>query len=763
MGDEDDVQKALELLRKRDVSHTGAHVAHNPQLTSLTMDLDGVLDDHDNAGTEFAPIGPNWKKPGNFAQLPKITNHPDGAWMMHERQDQSGRYKPWLFFSKMTGEYYSVNDKGNGYLPMGVPHNPWQAPLTVRAGNASVLSDDGTKLDMSVLLPDLPRTGFLLKQPLEFMDTPASLFVLCAGVRNTGLASEFCAKRFHSAFLPKLSSKATVWYDHELVEILSEAAKALDKQLLESSACFAGCSLAVALLSGCRLVVASLGSTRCLLCRPVAVAETKRSGSSAPAASAPSWTSTKVAGGGLHTVMNQAEALRVEQETAGMYRAPVGDASDDASKIFGRSAAAAHLASMADEWEREFVRVTRATNSFAALGVTPQDIKEGANAIRKIFRRRSLIVHPDKVAETRRQQTTAVFSTLEAAVDALEGIVQIDAAAAALLAEIHCTSDEGRLAADAAVASKLLGVAEGCSTREASKAAKEKFHGPLGKLQGAARQDVERALKILEIAEESAARGSQLWSPEDAEVGVRVTRALGCKDLKIPMKFLNDELKVEIIQLGINEVSGLALVAEGAELLTDSMVARRLAEHAPARPRAAALRIAIDGARMATRGKEAPRKAISAVCAYFKGEASANDVYALDLPPAKRLKSAQPDRVRMSHILFRWAGLKGGEFDRQGMPAPTRTQAEAERELLEIAEVLLGAREPKTLGARFKAMVLKHSECSTALNVPHADLGWLEPGGAEPSFEQAAFATALGDLSDVIVTSRGAHLMYRLG
>merc|ERR1719428_1592349 len=115
----------------------------------------------------------------------------------------------------------------------------------------------------------------------------------------------------------------------------------------------------------------------------------------------------------------------------------------------------------------------------------------------------------------------------------------------------------------------------------------------------------------------------------------------------------------------------------------------------------------------------------------------------------------------MSHVMLRWAGLKGDdEFQRPGMPVPTRTQAEAEKELLELAEVLLAARDPKTLGARFKAAVLKHSECSTALKVPHADLGWLEPGGAEPSFEVAAFDTALGGLSDVVVTSRGAHLMY---
>merc|ERR1712023_175013 len=115
--------------------------------------------------------------------------------------------------------------------------------------------------------------------------------------------------------------------------------------------------------------------------------------------------------------------------------------------------------------------------------MTPKEIQEGAASIRKAFRRRSLIVHPDKVGEEKRQRSTAMFSKLEAAVEAVENMLEIDAAATVLLAEIHCAHDDGRLAADSAVAAKLLGVAEGCTAGEASKAAKEKFQEPLSKLQ----------------------------------------------------------------------------------------------------------------------------------------------------------------------------------------------------------------------------------------------------------------------------------------
>ncbi|CAK0795683.1 unnamed protein product, partial [Prorocentrum cordatum] len=81
---------------------------------------------------------------------------------------------------------------------------------------------------------------FLLKQPLDFMDKPASLFVLCAGLRGSAAAADFCARRIHTLLLPKLSGRATVWYDFELVEALTETAKAMDDMLLDSPACFAG-------------------------------------------------------------------------------------------------------------------------------------------------------------------------------------------------------------------------------------------------------------------------------------------------------------------------------------------------------------------------------------------------------------------------------------------------------------------------------------------------------------------------------------------
>jgi len=207
------------------------------------------------------------------------------------------------------------------------------------------------------------------------------------------------------------------------------------------------------------------------------------------------------------------------------------------------------------------------------------------------------------------------------------------------------------------------------------------------------------------------------------------------------------------------------MLSDSLQRLSNEEIAQQLQQHAPSRPRAAALRLALQGA------SDNSGAAVGAICAFFERDSGTEGGSfasggSSGTPAAKRLKTASSGsytgRVRISHILLRWTGLKGeDEFARPGLEAPTRTQANAERELLELLEDMQTG-DTKTLAARFKAHVLKHSECASALNVPYADLGWIEQGEAELALEAAAFATPVGGLSDVVVSSRGAHLMYRL-
>ena len=125
-------------------------------------------------------------------------------------------------------------------------------PMKMAHGSVCLPTSSGRKDDMAVILPELSRTASLLKQwlgacihtvvslhvkakegslqcsypdrmenayltitlrPLPFMDKPAALFLLVDGLRQSNLAAEWCAKRFHTHLLPRLSAP---WLDNNL-------------------------------------------------------------------------------------------------------------------------------------------------------------------------------------------------------------------------------------------------------------------------------------------------------------------------------------------------------------------------------------------------------------------------------------------------------------------------------------------------------------------------------------------------------------------
>eukprot|EP00927_Polykrikos_kofoidii_P059532 TRINITY_DN54681_c0_g1_i1.p1 TRINITY_DN54681_c0_g1~~TRINITY_DN54681_c0_g1_i1.p1 ORF type:complete len:884 (+),score=186.44 TRINITY_DN54681_c0_g1_i1:76-2727(+) len=779
--EEDERQRRREEDEARQKKEDDAKQQKAAGNLSFEETVSRLMRQQEESFNKFKPVGPNWQKPGSMVALPKIKDHPNhpSAWKVHSKQDASGKYRAWLYFSMPTGKYYRPkDDSSDRFVLTGVPHDPREYPVTVHLGSASIPSRAGKKLDMAVLLPELTKTGFLLKQPLEFLDRPAALFLLCDGLRNTDAATSFCAKKFHSVLLPKLSARATEWEDFELVDIVRDAAEALDGLLLDSPAAFGGCGLAVALLVGTRLVLGALGGVRCVLCRPVGKSAGSGGGSSVTkmaasrSSSAPRWVPDLMVGGDAHTLENEDERLRVESLSG---RLLYGGA-----ELHSGSARPSAV-TLPDERERLLTQVARAASPFATLGLVPADLKHGPAAIRRTFRKMSLLVHPDKVGESLRQRAVAAFAKLEAATTTVEAMLQVDASAAVVLAEVDAAFDEFRLASDPVAAAKFLGVDEGSGPKAVAAAGKKKYHGPLSKLQDVSRRDVERAIKIVEVAEECVARGTKLWQPSEAEAGVRMTRALGCKDLKVPAPLVSAGLVAECVEIEPGSTVGVALLSDGCASLSEAEVATLMARHAPhgassvgtgsvtrgdvtslaARPRAAALRIALDGS-----AKDQDGLAAGAVCAFFEraadGVGEAISSSAGTQPALKRQRTAKPERVRVSHILLRWAGLKGeDEFARPGLDPPTRKQVDAERELLELCE-LLSSGDSRTLGSRFKSEVMKRSECASALNVPYADLGWIEQGGAEPSLEAAAFNAPVGCLSDVVVSSRGAHLMYRM-
>jgi len=90
-------------------------------------------------------------------------------------------------------------------------------------------------------------------------------------------------------------------------------------------------------------------------------------------------------------------------------------------------------------------------------------------------------------------------------------------------------------------------------------------------------------------------------------------------------------------------------------------------------------------------------------------------------------KFSTPPKIKVSHILV-------------------KTKEEAEEVLKEIKG-----------GKDFAALAKEKSNCPSAKK--GGDLGWISKGRMDPAFEKAAFALGTGDISDVVKTSYGYHII----
>jgi parvulin-like peptidyl-prolyl isomerase len=112
----------------------------------------------------------------------------------------------------------------------------------------------------------------------------------------------------------------------------------------------------------------------------------------------------------------------------------------------------------------------------------------------------------------------------------------------------------------------------------------------------------------------------------------------------------------------------------------------------------------------------------------------------------KRLKL---ERIRASHILIAYT-------DSEGTPKEKRTKWDAEL----LAKKIHGKlRKEKDLAKAFPEYARKVSECSSAAK--GGDLGRFARGQMVPRFEQMAFGLKVGQMSDVIHTKFGYHIILR--
>ena len=98
-----------------------------------------------------------------------------------------------------------------------------------------------------------------------------------------------------------------------------------------------------------------------------------------------------------------------------------------------------------------------------------------------------------------------------------------------------------------------------------------------------------------------------------------------------------------------------------------------------------------------------------------------------------------PNRVHAAHILFKTIG---------------KTDAEVEEIRKKTEDVLKKAQKP---GAKFDELAKQYSEDTS--KDKGGDLGWITQGQTVPEFEKAAFSLPPGQLSDLVKTQYGFHIL----
>ena len=122
--------------------------------------------------------------------------------------------------------------------------------------------------------------------------------------------------------------------------------------------------------------------------------------------------------------------------------------------------------------------------------------------------------------------------------------------------------------------------------------------------------------------------------------------------------------------------------------------------------------------------------------------------------------SHDPKEVRVLHILKKHRGSRRPASWRN--PKITDTKEKAISDLRELLSVLNESKgDKKELRATFEELAKTESDCSSAKR--GGDLGYFGRKKMQPAFEKASFGLRVGQLSDIVDTSSGVHLILRLG
>eukprot|EP00292_Cryptomonas_paramecium_P019667 CAMPEP_0113684224 /NCGR_PEP_ID=MMETSP0038_2-20120614/13857_1 /TAXON_ID=2898 /ORGANISM="Cryptomonas paramecium" /LENGTH=119 /DNA_ID=CAMNT_0000603895 /DNA_START=15 /DNA_END=374 /DNA_ORIENTATION=- /assembly_acc=CAM_ASM_000170 len=114
--------------------------------------------------------------------------------------------------------------------------------------------------------------------------------------------------------------------------------------------------------------------------------------------------------------------------------------------------------------------------------------------------------------------------------------------------------------------------------------------------------------------------------------------------------------------------------------------------------------------------------------------------------------------VQASHLLIKHQGSRrpASWKDETGEQIRKRTKEDARAILLKHREEIMGSPNP---AKKFGELARVHSDCSSARD--NGDLGPFGRGQMQKQFEDAAFALKVGEISDVVDSDSGLHIILR--
>ena len=130
-------------------------------------------------------------------------------------------------------------------------------------------------------------------------------------------------------------------------------------------------------------------------------------------------------------------------------------------------------------------------------------------------------------------------------------------------------------------------------------------------------------------------------------------------------------------------------------------------------------------------------------------------------PSVDKKRRTAPTQVRVLHILKKHKDSRRPSSWRTNNKPITVTREEAVEELRGLLDILREEESnPENLIATFKELASQESDCSSAKR--NGDLGMFGRKKMRPEFETAAFDLDINQLSDVVETASGAHILLRL-